>query len=253
VDLIPAGASTSGRDAAGTARVLGLDAIGKSFRRRRVLNGATVYATSGRITALLGRNGCGKSTLLRIATGAVTPDFGQVSFAGRPVPRPRLHRLSGEGLFYLPERGLIVGDWRVGDCLDAIARRYGGEDRIRIEAELRLGPLLERLPEQLSTGERRRAELALALLRRPRCLLADEPFQGLAPIDAEAIATAFRTLAAGGCAVLVTGHEVPILLDVADEVVWMAGGTTHALGAPREAVQHGSFMRDYLGPSFRNA
>jgi lipopolysaccharide export system ATP-binding protein len=231
--------------------VLILDSIGKSFRGRRVLKSATVHATRGRITALLGRNGCGKSTLLRTAVGEVALDDGHVHFAGRPVPKPRLHQLSGAGLFYLPERGLIAAGWRVGACLAAIARRYRRDDRDRIAAELRLEPLLDRLPDQLSTGERRRAEIALALLRRPICLLADEPFQGLTPIDAELLASALRSLAAAGCAVLATGHEVPILLDTADEVVWMTGGTAHALGAPADAIRHGSFIRDYLGPTYQ--
>lgn len=169
---------------------------------------------------------------------------------GRPIRRPRLHRLVPEGLFYLPERSLIPGNRTVGECIEAIARHYGRDDGDRMVRELRLDSLLERVPAQLSTGERRRADLGLALLRRPLCLLADEPFQGLAPIDAELIARGLRTLAAAGCAIVATGHEVPILVETADEVVWMAGGTTHMLGPSAAAVQHGSFMRDYLGPSF---
>ena len=229
--------------------MLVLDSIGKSFGRRRVLSSATVHASPGRVTALLGRNGCGKSTLMKIAIGEHAADHGVIRFDGQWVRRPRLHRLAVLGLFYLPERGLIVGSSTIGARIDAIARRFGGRTVEEVVSRLRLDPLLDRPPEQLSTGERRRAELALALIRAPRCMLADEPLMGLAPRDADDIAAALRELAAGGCGLIVTGHEVRVLLDTADEVVWVVAGTTHALGPPEEAVRNRSFVRDYLsGP-----
>jgi ABC-type multidrug transport system ATPase subunit len=230
-----------------TTPVLVLDSIVKSFGRRRVLSAATVHVHAGRITALLGRNGCGKTTLLRIAVGEEKRDSGLIRFLDVPLHRPRLHRMAPSGFFYLPERGLLAGEATVGERMRALARRYGLADGPAIIERLRLAELLARAPAQLSTGERRRAEIALALLRRPRCLIADEPFLGIAPHDADVIAVALRALAVEGCALLVTGHEVRLLLDLADDIVWMAGGTTHALGAPADAARNGSFMRDYLG------
>jgi ABC-type multidrug transport system ATPase subunit len=228
-------------------RVLLVDCIGKSFGDRRVLASATVWAEAGRITALLGRNGCGKSTLLRIAAGQLRADFGSVRFAGETSLRPRLHRLARRGLFHLPERGLLAWTRTVEEHLDLVTARFGHDAAPVIEL-LQLGPLLDALPATLSTGERRRADIALALVRQPVCLLADEPLQGIAPRDVELICTALRALARLGTGVLVTGHEVRALLDLADEVIWMTAGTTHALGSPADAVAHDQFRREYLGP-----
>ena len=112
---------------------------------------------------------------------------------------------------------------------------------------LKLPALLDQPGVELSGGEQRRAEVALAWIREPRCLLADEPFAGINPSDGELIAGALRGLAERGCAILVTGHEVRQLLDLADEVIWMAGGTTHGLGSPVAAVENHQFRREYLG------
>lgn len=85
------------------------------------------------------------------------------------------------------------------------------------------------------------------MARRPDCLLADEPFLRITPKDAEAVAGVFRALATAGCAIALTGHEVPMLFDVADEVSWMTAGTTHLLGSPDNAREHHQFGREYLG------
>jgi ABC-type lipopolysaccharide export system ATPase subunit len=104
---------------------------------------------------------------------------------------------------------------------------------------------------QLSGGERRRADIALAWICAPRCLLADEPFAGIDPADRELIGQVLLELAREGCALVVSGHEVPHLLETADDVVWMTAGTTHGLGAPEAAVMNDQFQREYLGPSHR--
>lgn len=225
------------------------DSIGKSFRGRTVLNAASVWACAGCITLLVGRNGCGKSTLLNIGAGLLTPDFGVVRFAGEAYERPRLHHLASRGLFYLPDRGLLSRRLTVREHIAAIERRFGKPAVDGIADGLELGPLLDRRADALSGGERRRSEFALAALRSPTCLLADEPLSGIGPTDAAAIAATLRRMAENGVAVVVTGHEVPELLALADEVIWMTAGTTHGLGSPDTASRHDQFRREYLGPS----
>jgi ABC-type multidrug transport system ATPase subunit len=228
--------------------VLAVDSIGKSFGARRVLTAASVWVQSGRISALLGRNGCGKSTLLKIAAGVLPADHGIIRFQGRTYTRTRLHRMARAGLCYLPERGLLAPLTTVRRHLQLVEGRFGVSGKDEVLDRLNLRHLLDATPEQLSTGEKRRAEVALAFLRRPNCLLADEPFMGIAPLDIDLIAECLHTLAAHGCAILVTGHEVRALLDVSDDVIWMSAGTTHALGAPALALENHSFRRDYIGP-----
>jgi lipopolysaccharide export system ATP-binding protein len=235
---------------AGTAAegeiVFRADSVRKTFGQRTVLNAATLWARRGRIAVVFGRNGSGKSTLFKVAAGVVQPDQGVVLFAGRAWTRPRLHSLGPAGLFYLPERDLMPRGWTVRRQLEAVTRRFGGDAAPHVEA-LHVGALLDSTTDRLSGGERRRCEVAMALTRQPACLLADEPFMGIAPRDIEVLAAAFRRLADSGCAVVLSGHEVPALLTLADEVVWLTAGTTHSLGAPAEALQNWHFRREYAG------
>jgi lipopolysaccharide export system ATP-binding protein len=95
--------------------------------------------------------------------------------------------------------------------------------------------------------ELRRAEIAAVFARGPSCVLADEPYRGIPPRDAEVLTEAFSELAASGVAVVVTGHEVPTLLHAADHVTWCTSGTTYELGPPAAAIEHPEFRKNYLG------
>ena len=223
------------------------DSICKKFGEREILKSASLWASPGRITALLGRNGCGKTTLLRIGAGLLSADAGAVHFDGHCYPRPRLATLAQRGLFYLPVEDLLPWQLTVRESLRWLEATYRTGALEAAVRALGIEPFLEQHPGTLSGGERRRTDVAAVLTRAPRCLLADEPLLGMAPLDAEALMAAFRRLAADGCAVVVTGHEVPLLLELADEVIWMVAGTTHVLGNAAEARRHDAFIRDYLG------
>jgi lipopolysaccharide export system ATP-binding protein len=225
--------------------VLRADSLGRRFGTRQVLKAATLYAHAGRITVLLGRNGCGKSTLLRAIVGVTRADYGAVHFGERVYLRPQLARLARAGLFYIPERGLLSPYLTLQQHLQLCSA--AAEVRDAVARELGLSDLLEHFGRQLSPGERRRADLALAWLQRPVCLLADEPFQGITPLDVERIARALRALRENGSAIVLTGHEVGPLLDLADEVVWLSAGTTHVLGSVASARIHHQFAQEYLG------
>lgn len=233
---------------AGADTILAADSIGKRFGDRKVLSAATVHADRGVVTALIGRNGSGKSTLLRIMAGLMAPDYGIVRFRGAVHTRTRLPRLARQGLFLLPaDRSPLTRTLTLRQHLDALRRRFGlPPDGTEVE-ELKITHLLDRVVGTYSGGEKRRAELALALARAPDCLLADEPFLGITPADTEVFITAFRALARRGTAVIVTGHEVPFILAVADTVTWLHSGTTRPLGTPESAARDWSFRREYLG------
>jgi len=229
--------------------VLLAECIGKRFGERAVLTAATLRAEPGCVTALVGRNGIGKSTLLKIAAGWMRPDHGTVQFRGRVHLHARLHRLAEEGLFYLPDRDLLSPGFSVREHLSSVARRWGRRDAPEVARLTGLETHLDHRPPTLSAGERRRAELAVALLRSPTCLLADEPYRGLAPYDTESLSATLRRLAEAGCGVVVTGHEVPTLWHVADRVVWCTDGTTYDLGSPTAATADWRFRQGYLAPA----
>jgi len=227
--------------------ILTLDSFGKSFGDRTVLHSASLWATPGRITVLLGRNGSGKSTLIKLGLGLVPADHGTTRWAGDVLSPPRLHDLGRRGLFFLPDRGLLSRRLRLGEQLAFYAEAFASDQAAVVE-EFRLTNLLDLHTGELSGGETRRSELALVRLRSPLCLVADEPFTELGPIDRTVIADELKGHARRGAAVIATGHEVEDLLGIADEVVWMVAGTTHILGGVRAALEHDQFRREYLGP-----
>jgi lipopolysaccharide export system ATP-binding protein len=224
------------------------DSISKSFGANKVLTSATLRAVPGELRALVGRNGAGKTTLIRIAAGWSAPDGGAVHYAGSCYLSANLSKLAREGLFYLPDRDLLSGAFTLRQQLEMFRTQFKGSDPHEAAARMGVDMLLDRRTSALSGGEKRRAELAAILVRRPACLLADEPYRGIAPRDAEDITAAFLSLTADGCAVVVTGHEVPALLAAANQVTWCTAGTTYELGSPSDALRHHEFRRQYLGP-----
>lgn len=216
-----------------------------------MLRAASMWARPGCVTALLGRNGSGKSTLLRIGAGWLAADHGVVRFRSQLFQRPRLHRMSPAGLMYLRQDSPFSPNLKVGEQLRAVARRFGSETWTETIEELRLGECLDRWPRSLSGGEKKRASLALALLRRPSCLLIDEPFTGITPLDQELISRLLGRLAESGTAIITTGHDVPVLFQAAHEILWVTAGTTHHLGTPEQAHRHSQFQREYLGAGTR--
>jgi len=229
------------------------DSMGVSFRDRQVLKAATVWAKPGQVTVLLGRNGCGKTTLIRAALGLCRREFGVVRFADQVYERPCLPTLARRGLFYLPDRGLLSWRRTVNWHLRAMSQSVRHPIDLGSISWLGIESLRRKTAKKMSGGERRRVEVGLALLRRPSCLIADEPLAEVSPADRQRVAQGIRELAGHGCAVLVTGHEVDDLLDLADIVVWMVGGTTHWLGTPAEARAHAQFRLTYLGPDAAHA
>jgi lipopolysaccharide export system ATP-binding protein len=227
--------------------ILRADSISKSFGGRRVLSSATLRAVPGEVRVIFGRNGVGKSTLLKIAAGWLSPDSGTVHFDGRAYESARLTELAAAGLFYLPDHDLFSTAFTVRHQLEMFRRQFGGQDVDESAGRMGIADHLDKRPPELSGGERRRAEVTAVFVRRPKCLLADEPYRGIAPKDAEDLTRAFADLAADGMAVVITGHEVPTLLDAADHISWCTSGTTYELGPPAVAARHDQFRRDYLG------
>lgn len=227
--------------------IFAADSCARRFGRRQVLSSASAWAWPGRISALIGRNGCGKSTLLKIAVGLLRAHGGAVIFDDYRPARPSLADLALRGLFYWPDFHLLPIGPTVGELLEMVKLHVPDASVDEAIEVARLQETLRQTTHTLSGGERRRVELGLVLARRPLCLLADEPFRGVEPGDRDLFVSAFRHLSASGCAILVTGHEVESLFEVADDVIWMVAGTTHHIGTPADARRHDQFRREYLG------
>jgi ABC-type multidrug transport system ATPase subunit len=228
--------------------LLDVDGLAKSFGSNQVLKACSFQGREGTVTALMGRNGAGKSTMLRIAVGRVRPDRGRVRFKGQLAKRPSLALLARRGLFYSPQDPALTALLSVGGHLESMAQVYAGAERLAGAVDqLGLQEFLERTPPTLSGGERKRASLAMAIVRAPSCLIMDEPFVGMAPKDRGFVFDAFRTLREQGCAIVISGHDVEDVFEVADEIVWVVAGTSQVIGSPEAARTHDRFRREYLG------
>ena len=231
--------------------VFAAEGFSKRFGDNHVLKNAAVHARRGQVTVLLGRNGVGKTTLLRGALGFVPVDNGSVLWRGTATLRPRLASMAREGLFYVPATGLAVPKMRVTKHLQQMRALSSSSVSLKDGDPLEISSFAGARVARLSGGEERRVEVTLGLLRRPRCLIMDEPFKGLAPKHQGLLAQALRRNAETGTAIIVTGHEVERLLSLADEVVWMVAGGTRVLGSPEDALEYPEFARQYLGSRAR--
>lgn len=218
------------------------------FGRTEVLTAASLWTEAGRVTTMLGRNGSGKTTLLRIAAGLLQPDQGVVALHGVVVDRPRLPRLARRGVMFLPQGHLVVRGYSVREHFTAVSKVFGHAGVDSAIETASVAELLDQQVKTLSGGEKARVSLALALARQPSVLLTDEPLVGLTPIDQERLGYVLRAVAALGVAVVTTGHDTRVLLEVSDQIIWCAAGTTHHIGSPTQAAAHDQFRREYLGP-----
>jgi len=223
------------------------DCLSWRHSAEQVLTSATLRAWPGKIVALLGRVGSGKSTILKICAGLLEPHDGWIQLNGQLFTQPRLSQMAGKGLFYLGEDKNLVPGITLQEHFDAIQYRFGAGDTEHAIESLQLSDLLRRASRTYSGGERRRAELGLALVRNPACLPVDEVFRGIDPIAVDVMGRSLKTLAGRGCAIVVSGHEMRAILPIADAVTWVTAGTTYDLGNATEAMANHNFRREYLG------
>ena len=205
---------------------LEIDSVGVSYGDRPVLTAASLRAPPGKVTELVGRNGVGKTTLLRVGVGLQQATHGVVRFNGRAYVRPRLSRLARAGLFYLPAREILDPFIPAGLQLQAVSRHYKGPNAEALAESFGLAELFMARPASFSGGELRRA---------------------IDPRDVEVIGLALRSAAAAGAAVVVTGHELGPLREMADAVVWCVAGTTHEFPQAADGWADAQLQRDFLG------
>ncbi len=216
-----------------TNPVLRVDAVEKHFGPVRAVNGVSLTAHPGSITALLGPNGAGKTTLLRMIIGMIHPDRGRIGYrlGGLPRESPDPTRIG-----YLPEeRGLYL-DVPVRRMLLYFAGLRGMPAR---EAATEADRWLERFDlrergddevRELSKGNQQKVQFIAAILHRPELAVLDEPFSGLDPVNQDFFLTLIRELAEGGTAVLLSAHQMELVERLADRIILIRRGEAVAEG-----------------------
>lgn len=231
-----------------TQPVLAARAVHVRVGTTDAVRGVDLELHAGEVLALLGPSGAGKSTLFRLLVGDLEPNAGSVWLADRDVTRWPLWRRARAGLGYVPQTPSVLGDLDVDDNLATFARLTGTPLQRARDTAARLG-LAGRarvVAGRLSGGERRRLELARALIAGPRVLVLDEPLAGLDPASITAVSEAIDAARADGAAVLLADHRVPEALAVATRALLMAEGRIEVSAAPDEFREHQAVRRRYL-------
>ncbi|MFO1160886.1 MAG: ABC transporter ATP-binding protein [Reyranellaceae bacterium] len=221
------------------------------YGRAHILHGVTLEARAGEVVALLGRNGAGKSTTLKAIMGLVPASAGEVSFQGTRIERLAPHRIARLGLGYVPEERRIFTDLSVMENL-AVGRqapREGApswsEDKL-FALFPNLAGMRERPGGRMSGGEQQMLTIARTLMGNPRCVLLDEPSEGLAPIIVEQMARSIRTLKGEGLSVLLCEQNLHFALGVADRAYIIEKGQIRFGGSMAELAADAALREQYL-------
>jgi lipopolysaccharide export system ATP-binding protein len=235
-----------------------LEAVGleKSYHNKKVVDDVSINVKKGEIVGLLGPNGAGKTTSFSLILGLVPQDAGKVSLDGEDITDLPMYLRARRGLCLLPQEPSVFRKLTVAENLASIlemvgssSSRYNG----RIEetlAEFGLEQLGGAKAYTLSGGERRRLEIARALITDPDYILLDEPFTGIDPLailDLQEIILALKKKRIG---LLITDHSVRETLKITDRAYIIDGGKILKEGTPQDLVASEEVRRSYLGDDF---
>ena len=232
-------------------------ALVKSIKDLQIVRGVSLEVESGEVVGLLGPNGAGKTTTFYMICGLVEATGGEVFFDGENISHMPLHERALKGIGYLPQEASIFKDLTVEENLMVAAQAGIKEKKLqmqRIEELLNMfniEPIRYRKGISLSGGERRRAEIARALVTAPKFLLLDEPFAGVDPLAVLDIQKVIEQLVEYGIGVLITDHNVRETLAVCDRAYVIKSGELLASGSAEEIGHNEDVRKHYLGETFK--
>ncbi len=229
----------------------------KRIKDLEIVKGMSLEVSSGEVVGLLGPNGAGKTTTFYMICGLVEASGGEVFFDGENISSMPLHERAIKGIGYLPQEASIFKDLSVEDNL-MVAAQVGIKDKIAQEERIlelldmfNIEPIRYRKGISLSGGERRRVEIARALVNKPKFLLLDEPFAGVDPIAVMDIQKVIHQLVSYDIGVLITDHNVRETLAVCDRAYVIKAGELLASGTSEEIGQNADVRKHYLGEDFK--
>ena len=229
----------------------------KSFRNRAVVKEASLSIHTGEVVGLLGPNGAGKTTIFYMMVGLLWPDQGDIFIGHERITDLPMYLRARKGMGYLPQEASIFRKMTVEENLLAILETLDLSARERSDraegllTEFNVLHLARQKAHTLSGGERRRVEIARALVTSPHFLLLDEPFAGIDPIAVGDIQKIISQLKERGIGVLITDHNVQETLEITDRAYLINEGEIFEAGTPHEIASSSKAKAVYLGEGFR--
>lgn len=238
--------------------ILAAEALHKSYRKRRILEGISLEVHSAEVVGLLGPNGAGKTTCFYMIVGLVAIDQGRITLDGKDLTKHSMHQRARHGVGYLAQEASVFRKLSVEDNIMAILQTRKGmkrqERQQKMESlleEFQITHIRHNLGISLSGGERRRVEIARALATEPAFILLDEPFAGVDPISVIEIQKIVRHLKQRGIGVLITDHNVRETLGICDRAYILGNGSILTQGTPQQVLANKQAREIYLGEDFK--
>jgi len=232
-------------------------ALCKSYRGRRVVSEVSLELRHGEVVGLLGPNGAGKTTTFYLIVGLIAPESGHVQFCGEDITNLPMYQRARSGISYLPQEPSVFRKLTVLENLRCIAEtlKISAERQEEITSSLLKEFGIAHLSNQgaytLSGGERRRLEIARALVLTPQFILLDEPFAGIDPLAVLDIQRIIGGLRDRGIGVLITDHNVRETLNITDRAYIINDGKILREGSPEQLTNDDEVKKVYLGENFR--
>ena len=229
----------------------------KKYTGRTVVNEVSVSIGQRSIVGLLGRNGAGKTTTFRMIIGMIVPDGGSVVFEGTDITTLPMYKRARLGMGYLSQEPSIFQRLTVRNNLLAILETMSLTSKERhhqadmLIDRFSLGEVAKSQGRFLSGGERRKLEIARAMVTKPSLILLDEPFSGVDPIAVQELQQEIRRLVHSGVSILITDHNVERTLEVADKAYIIDHGKVISSGSPAEIIKDELVRKSYLGSTFK--
>jgi lipopolysaccharide export system ATP-binding protein len=239
------------------ATTLRSESLVKIYKKRKVVNRASVQVSKGEIVGLLGPNGAGKTTTFYMIMGMIKPESGKVFLDDVEITTIPMYKRAKMGIGYLPQEASVFRRLSVEDNLLAVLETTNLNKAERINKceklldELSIQQIRKNKGFQLSGGERRRTEIARALATDPSFILLDEPFAGVDPIAVEDIMNIVANLKNRGIGVLITDHNVHETLSIVDKAYILIDGVIFKQGSANELANDEEVKKLYLGEKFR--
>jgi lipopolysaccharide export system ATP-binding protein len=231
--------------------------LSKSYKSRQVVNSVSFSIESGKVVGLLGPNGAGKTTTFYMVVGLVKPDSGKVTLGDVDLVDEPIFERARQGLGYLPQEATVFRRLSVEENLFLVLEnlkisRQERKDRAeKALSDLGILRLAKSKAVNLSGGERRRLEIARALILNPKFLLLDEPYAGIDPLAVIEIQGIIKGLKEKGIGVIITDHNVRETLSSCDEAYLIKDGRIWMHGSPENIVNDESARKFYLGENFK--
>jgi lipopolysaccharide export system ATP-binding protein len=236
---------------------LQVENLSKSYKKTRVVRSISLRVDKGQIVGLLGPNGAGKTTTFYMIVGLVRPDRGKIFLNGENITYLSTYKRARRGIAYLPQNPSVFQKLTVKDNLMAILEMLDlpmGEQEEKAQKfmeELGISHLKDKKAYLLSGGERRRVEIARALLTSPSFVLLDEPFAGIDPITVADLQSIIFDLKKRGIGVLITDHNVRETLQITDFSYIMYQGKILIAGTREKLTQNEEARKIFLGEKFK--